>query len=169
MIQPMPEEAHLPELARSLRALGCAKGLAADSAHAAVFGPLLDARARAAAGRLDEALATFRGQVLAARIMSRTADAARAGVPDAARGRARVARAREALEPLHDALHTLDALVPALPTDVSTASSPAAAAWMAQLACVFRTADEACLAVARLLAEPDEPPARRGWLGRFGR
>lgn len=167
--QPMPEEARLPELARSLRALGCAQGPAAESAHAAVFGPLLDARARAAAGGLDDVLASFRGQVLAARIMSRAADAARAGVPDAARARARAARAREALEPVRDALHTLDALVPELTGDGSAASSPAAAAWTAQLARVFRVADEACGTVARVLAEHDDAPARRSWLGHFGR
>jgi hypothetical protein len=167
--QPMPEEARLPELARSLRALGCANGPGAESAHAAVFGPLLDARARAAAGGLGEALASFRGQGLAARIMSRAADAARAGVQDAAHGRARAARAREALEPLREALHTLDALAPALPGDSLAPASPAAAAWTAQLARVFRTADDACLALGRALAEQDELPARRGWLGRFGR
>lgn len=168
-IQPMPEESPLPELARSLRALGCAQGPAAESAHAAVFGPLLDARARAAAGGLDEALASFRGQVLAARIMSRAADAARAGVPDAAHGRARAARAREALEPLRDALHTLDALAPEPTAAVSAGSSPVAAGWTAQLGRVFQVADEACGALARVLAEQDEAPAPRGWLGRFGR
>jgi hypothetical protein len=165
----MPDEASLPELARSLRALGCAQGPAGESAHAAVFGPLLDARARAAAGGLDEALTSFRGQVLAARIVSRATDAARADAPDAAHARARAARAREALEPLRDALHALDALVPAHPADVSAASSPAVTAWMAQLARVFRAADEACGALARVLAEHDEIPVQRGWLGRFGR
>jgi len=170
MIPPMPEEAHLPELARSLRALGAARGAAAEAAHAAVFGPLLDARALAATRGLDGAVTVFRGQALAARIVARAADAARAEQVDAARGRARVARAREALEPLRDALHALDAVAPVLTADAGiSASSPAAAAWMTQLTRVFHLADEACVSLARVLAERDVAPVRRGWLGRFGR
>jgi O-acetyl-ADP-ribose deacetylase (regulator of RNase III) len=164
----MPDEARLPELARSLRALGAAHGDAAEAAHAAVFGPLLDARARAESGGIDGAIAVFRGQALAARIAARTTEAARDGVLDPARGRARVARAREALEPLRDALHVLDALTPAHSADVLTSTS-AAAAWTAQLARAFRLADEACVSLARVLAEHDDVPAPRGWLGRFGR
>lgn len=169
MTQPMPEEAPLPELARSLRALGAAHGAAAESAHAAVFGPLLDARAHAARGGIDGALAAFRGQALAARIVARASEAARAEEPDAARARARVARAREALEPLRDALHLLDALMPAPSDDMTMPSSSAPAAWTAQLARVFRVADEACGALTQVLAEPTGAPALRGWLGRFGR
>jgi hypothetical protein len=169
MTRPMPDGAQLPELARSLRALGCAHGPAAESAHAAVFGPLLDARAHAAADGLDAALAAFRGQALVARISSRALDAARAGELDAARARARAARAREALEPLRDALLALDALVPALAASSLAASSPAAAAWMAQLARVFRDADGACAALARVLDERDDAPLRRGVFARFGR
>lgn len=157
----MPEESALPELARSLRTLGAAHGAAAESAHAAVFGPLLDARARAAVSGLDGALAAFRGQALAARIMSRAAEAARASEADAARARARVARARDALEPLRDALHVLDAL--------ASPETPGAAAWTTQLARVFRIADEACVALARVLGEHEEVVVRHGWLGRFGR
>lgn len=164
----MPEEARLPELARSLRALGAAQGASAESAHAAVFGPLLDARALAATRGLDGAIAVFRGQALAARITARAAEAAREGEPDPARARARVARAREALEPLRDALYALDALTPPFIADVAT-SSPAAADWTSQLARAFRLADEACVALARVLAEHDEIEVRRGWLGRFGR
>jgi len=165
----MPESSQLPELARSLRALGIAHGAAAESAHAAVFGPLLAARAHAATGGFDEALSVFRGQALAARIVARAADAARADQADVARARARVARAREALEPLREALHALDSLASALPADVSAVSSPAAAAWTTQLACVFRKADEACDALTQVLAEPEVAQARRGWLSRFGR
>lgn len=167
MIQPMPEEARLPELARSLRALGAAHGVAAEAAHAAVFGPLLDARAHAAAGGIDGALAAFRGQALAARITVRTAEAARANEPDAARARARVALARETLEPLRDALQLLDATAPSFAADVPTSLS--AAAWMAQLARVFRIADEACFELTRVLSEPADAVERRGWFGRFGR
>lgn len=169
MIPPMPEPLHLPELARSLRALGNAHGAAAECAHAAVFGPLLDARAHAATGGFAEALAIFRGQALAARIGARAADAARADQADAARARARVARAREALEPLRDALHALDALALLLPTDLSVASSPAADAWTAQLARVFRVADEGCRTLTQVLAEQEPVELRRGWLPRFRR
>lgn len=157
----MPDEAGVPELARSLRMMGAARGAAAEAAHAAVFGPLLDARARAEVGGLDSALVVFRGQALAARIMARATEAARANEIDAARARARAARAREVLESLRDALHTLDALIPARATD--------AAAWTAQLARVFRIADDACVELVQVLAERDAVPARRGWLGRFGR
>ena len=169
MIQPMPEEARLPELARSLRALGAAHGAAAESAHAAVFGPLLDARAVAATRGLGEACAVFRGQALAARIVARAADAAREGELDAASARARVARAREALEPLRDALLALDTLVPPRATDATTSSPSASAAWQAHLLRTFRIADEACVALTRVLVKEDDVPVRRGWFGRFGR
>jgi len=165
----MPEPLHLPELARSLRALGTARGVAAESAHAAVFGPLLDARAHAATGGLGDALSVFRGQALAARIVARAADAARADQADVARARARVALAREALEPLRDALHALDALASVIPADLSAARSPAADAWMAQLACVFRTADEACRTLTQVLAKRESVEVRRGWLPRLRR
>lgn len=169
MIQPMPEEARLPELARSLRALGAAHGAAAESAHAAVFGPLLDARALAATRGLDEARAAFRGQALAARIVARAADAAREGELDAASARARVALAREALEPLRDALLALDTLVAPRVADATTPSSPVTTEWQAHLRRIFRIADEACVALTRVLAEHEEAPVRRGWFGRVGR
>jgi len=169
MTQPMPEEARLPELARSLRVLGAAHGAAAESAHAAVFGPLLDARALAATRGLDGAFAAFRGQALAARIVARAADAAREGQGDPARARARVARAREALEPLRDALQTLDALTPSLASKETSSPPSAAEPWTAQLARAFRLADEACVALTRVLAEHEEVVVRRSWLGRFGR
>jgi len=166
----MPEGAlGLPELARSLRALGTARGIAAESAHAAVFGPLLDARARAAAGDPDGVFAAFRGQALAARIAARASEAARTTESDAARGRARVARAREALEPLRDALHLLDALVPPVPSDAAAPSTSDMAAWTAQIVRVFRLADDACLELARVLDDRDLDAPRRGWFGRFGR
>ena len=169
MTQPMPEEARVPELARSLRALGAARGAAAESAHAAVFGPLLDARALAATRGLDDALAVFRGQALAARIMARAADAAREGQADPARARARVARAREALEPLRDALLALDALTPPHVADAVRWPETAAAQWTAQLARAFRVADEACVSLTRVLVEREAVEPRRGWRGRFGR
>jgi len=169
MTQPMPEEAGLPELARSLRALGAPHGAAAESAHAAVFGPLLDARALAATRGIDGAVAAFRGQALAARIVARAADAARDGQIDPARARARAACAREALEPLRDALYALDALAPSLAGNMAVSHASAATRWTAQLARTFRLADEACVALARVLAEHEEVVVRRRWLGRFGR
>lgn len=170
MTPPMPEEAlHLPELARSLRALGTARGAAAESAHGAVFGPLLDARARAAVDGLDGALAAFRGQALGARITARATEAARATESDTARGRARVALAREALEPLRDALYLLDALAPSHAAGETMSSSSPAAAWTAQLARVFRLADEACVELTRVLGDRDVDAPPRGWFGRFGR
>lgn len=165
----MPEDARLPELARSLRTFGAAHGAAAEAAHAAIFGPLLDARALAAARGFDGATSVFRGQALAARIIARSTEAAREGEADAACARARVARAREALEPLCDALRALDAMLPAAAADLGEHSMAAAAAWTAQLAHAFRVADEACAALAHVLAEHDDVVVRRRWFGRFAR
>jgi hypothetical protein len=166
----MPEDARLPELARSLRTFGAAHGAAAEAAHAAIFGPLLDARALAAARGFDGAMSVFRGQALAARITARSTEAAREGEADAARARARVARAREALEPLCDALRALDAMLPTPAADLGEHTMTAAAAgWTAHLAHTFRVADEACVALARVLAEHDDVVVRRRWFGRFAR
>jgi hypothetical protein len=165
----MPEEARLPELARSLRTFGAVHGAAAEAAHAAIFGPLLDARAVAATREFEGVMAVFRGQVLAARIVARAAEAAREGGADAARGRARVARAREVLEPLCDALRALDTLRPTPVADVDADAVSATAGWTKHLARTFRIADEACVALTRVLAEHEEVVGRRGWFGRFGR
>ena len=167
MIQPMPEELRLPELARSLRMFGAPHGAASEAAHAAVFGPLLDARVLAATDGFAGALSAFRGQALAARIVARASEAAREGEPDPARARARVARAREAVEPLRVALHALDALAAAA-SESLLPSSPHGVAWLAQLACVFRSADDVCTALARVLAEP-LGVAPRSWFGWRGR
>lgn len=167
MIPPMPDDVHLPELARSLRALGAVHGAAAEAAHAAVFGPLLDARVLAAADGFAGALSAFRGQALGARIVARAAEAAREGELDAAQARARVARAREAVEPLRAELRALDALAPAS-AEALTPASPEALAWLRQLTRAFRSADIACGALARVLAEP-VGAATRGWLGRLRR
>ena len=158
----------LPELARSLRALGAVHGAAAESAHAAVFGPLLEARARAASGGLEEAAEAFRGHALGARITARAADAARAGEVDAACARARVARAKEAVEALRLELHVLDTLARPGMANRLPSTLPSSLTWTEQLARVFRVADEACSALTVVLGVPVEP-AERGWLGRFGR
>jgi hypothetical protein len=159
----------LPELVRSLRSLGRPADAAAQAAHAAVFAPLLDARARATRGDAADALAAFRGATLAARIESLARAAATNGQSDPARGRARVAGTREELEPLRGELAQLDALASAAGRDGPR--SEAWRRWLDQLHRVFTAADAACDAIARLLAERTETPASpRGWFrGREGR
>ena len=162
----MPDKLRLPELARSLRALGAVHGASAESAHTAVFVPLLDARRIAETEGMAGALSAFRGHALGARIVARAAEAARVGELDAARARARMARAREAVEPLRAALSQLDAAVPS--ADRPSSAAPDTQAWLAQLTRVFRCADEACQALTLVLAEPvDAEP--RGWMGRLRR
>lgn len=161
----MPDPLVLPELARSLRAFGATRDPGGDAAHAAIFSPLLDARARAALGDADVALSALRGGVLAARIGARVADAARAGQRDAAAARARAARASELIEPLRAELLALDLLA----NEARGATNHAAGwqAWIAQLRRVFALADDACGALARLLGEPaaTAEPAPR-WFAR---
>jgi hypothetical protein len=153
----------LPELARSLRVLGTPRDAAAEAAHAAVFGPLLGARARASKGDAAAALAALRGRELMARIesLARAAAEAAPGL-DAARARARVAETAEILDPLRAAFVELDRLgAGATP---AAAASPEWERWVAQLRQVFAAADVACGALATLLASGDDAPARR-WFG----
>lgn len=163
----MPDALVLPELARSLRTLGAARDPASEAAHAALFTPLLDARARAATEDVEGALAALRGEPLAVRILARVADAAHAGETNQARGRARGARARELIEPLRAELASLDGLSAA--AHGADVTSPGWLAWVAQLRRVFATADDACRTLARLLAEPASTAPAHGWLGRLGR
>ncbi len=161
----MPEPLLLPELARSLRAFGVPRDAAGEAAHGAIFAPLLDARARAGQGDVDAALDALRGATLAARIGARVVEAASAAESDLPHARARGARAAELLEPLRAELATLDALAPQ--ARGSGADAPAWRAWVAQLRRVFASADDACRALARLLAEaPDAAPSSRRWFGR---
>ena len=161
----MPEPLVLPELARSLRTFGAPRDAAAESAHAAIFAPLLDARARAGLGDIDVALAALRGEALAIRIEARVSEVAAAKERDPAQARARSARATELMEPLRAALLALDAL--AARARGATTNETAWHAWVGQLRHVFASADEACRALARLLAEPRDEPARgRRWFGR---
>ncbi|HUQ45948.1 MAG TPA: hypothetical protein VM033_04820 [Gemmatimonadaceae bacterium] len=148
----MPDLLVLPELARSLRTFGATRDPAGDAAHAAIFSPLLDARARATLGDAEVALSALRGEVLAARIGARVAAAAGAGQRDAAAARARAAQAGELIEPLRAELLALDLLAnDALgPTNHGGGWQ----AWIAQLRRVFALADDACGALARLLGEP---------------
>ena len=155
----------LPELARSLRAFGAARGVTGEAAHAAIFGPLLDARARAGLGDVETALSALRGEALAVRIVARAAEAASAGQADPAHARARSARAGELIEPLRAELARLDLLAAA--ARGSSTGSDEWRTWVAQLRRVFASADDACRALDRLLAEtpPDATPARR-WFRR---
>jgi hypothetical protein len=154
----------LPELARSLRTLGRPRGAATEAAHAAVFAPLLDARARAAHGDAASAVGALRGAALAARIESLTRAAAAEGVTDPASARARSARAREALDPLRTELAALDLAAPDAAREGP--ASPAWQRWIDQLRRVFAAADVSCDALAMLLAERRETPPASGWLRR---
>jgi hypothetical protein len=161
----MPDPLILPELARSLRAFGAPRGADGDAAHSAIFAPLLEARARATLGDVDDALSAFRGGPLGTRIQARVAEAASAGQSDVAHARARAARATELLDALLAQLATLDAA--AVEVRGGTTEPAPWPAWVAQLRRVFATADDACRALARLLAErPPEPARTRRWFGR---
>src|SRR4051812_7302459 len=157
----------LPELARSLRVLGTPRDAGAEAAHAAVFGPLLGARARASRGDANAALAALKGEALSARIAALVGSAATGGLVEPARGRARAAEARELLNPLMEAFRELDRIAVEIPLAAAT-ESPAWSRWVEQLRRVFAAADEACGALGRLLAEEAEPPRRRGWFGGSG-
>jgi hypothetical protein len=144
----MPDAPNLPELARSLRSLGAQRDACAESAHAAIFLPLLDARARAAGKSTNVVLAALRGDALSARIEARAVDAAVQGIEQPARVRAISAQTAELVEPLRGALLGLDELAPAARED-----SVAWDAWVAQLRRVFAIADVACQALTQLLAD----------------
>ena len=161
----MPEPLLLPELARSLRSFGAPRDAAGDAAHAAIFAPLLEARARAGAGDVEAALSELRGATLATRIAAMATEAASAGQLDPARARARAARAAEMLDPLLNELGVLDVLAASARNRAS--ASDGWSAWVAQLRRVFESADDACRALALLLAE--RPPAAvrpRRWFRR---
>lgn len=161
----MPDPLQFPEIARSLRAFGAPRDAAGDAAHTAIFSPLLDARARAGLGDVEMALSALRGEALAVRIQARVAELASAGQTDVARARARAARASELLDSVLSELTALD--VSAAAARGGTSDSAGWKAWVAQLRRVFAAADDACRALARLLAETpgSAPPARR-WFGR---
>jgi hypothetical protein len=161
----MPEPILLPELARSLRAFGAPRDAAGEAAHSAIFGPLLDARARAGLGDVEAALSALRGETLAVRIAARAAEAASTGQVDPAHARARSARAGELIDPLRAELSRLDALAPS--ARGSSTDSEGWRAWIDQLRRVFAAADDACRGLTRLLSEPaaDVQPARR-WFRR---
>jgi hypothetical protein len=160
---PPPDALLLPELARSLRALGAPRDAAGEAAHAAIFAPLLDARARATTGDVEVALSALRGEALAVRIEARVTDAAESGETDPARARARAARARELLAPLRQEMRALDSLAASARGEGPTSASWQA--WVAQLRRVFASADDACRGLARLLSDPVSAHSARPWFG----
>lgn len=161
-----PSPFALPELGRSLRSLGSTREPCAEHAHAAVFGPLLDARAVAAeAATSAELLHAFRGRPIAARMERLVTEAAQAGVREPAVARARAARAMELMEPVLAALAELDARASELkhPSIRIDEYSP----FVAQLRSVFAAADAACGHLAQVLAEQSAQP-EKGWRRRGG-
>ena len=158
----MPDAPILPELARSLRSLGAQHDAAAEAAHAAIFLPLLDARARAAGASMEAVLAALRGDALSARVEAGAVDAAVQGVDQPAQARALSALTGELMEPLRAALLSLDALAPAARDDATGWD-----AWVAQLRRVFVSADVACQALARLLADRAATVASPRWFERL--
>jgi len=160
----MPDAPLLPELARSLRSLGAQRDAATDAAHAAIFVPLLDARARAAGTSKQKALAALRGQALAARIEAQVVDAAVQGIEQPALARALTAQSSELMEPLHRALVALDeAAAPAKESEAAWEE------WVARLRTVFASADVACQALAKLIATRQTRSATPRWFERTPR
>ena len=160
----MPDAPLLPELARSLRSLGAHRDAAAEAAHAAIFLPLLDARARASRASKESVLSALRGDALAARIEALAVDAAVQGIEQPALARALSAQSVELVEPLRVSLLALDrAAEPALTDDAGWD------AWVAKLRAVFLSADVACQALARLLATRQTRTAAPRWFERTPR
>lgn len=154
----------LPELARSLRALGARHDASADAAHAAIFVPLLEARGRAGAGSLDRMLAALRGESIAARIEKLAIAAGTSGVADPAQIRALTARTVELLEPIHGELALLDERAKELRDQESAWEG-----WVGQLRAVFASADVACGALARLIAERPVARPSGSWFAKGGK
>lgn len=159
----MPERPLLPELTRSLRALGADANEHATLAHHAVLQPLLDALA--AAHHADESgvLDAFQGATLANAIVEATCEAAQRDTNTTAQARSRSARAEDTVAPVVAALHALDMLAPDARRDGG--SSAAWEGWVEQLRAVFAAADRACGPLASLIGER-EPPIERRWRGR---
>jgi hypothetical protein len=160
----MREAPILPELTRSLRSFGAQRDAVSEAAHAAIFTPLLDARARAASAPMDAVLAALRGDALFARIEARAVDAAVQGVGLPARVRAITARVGELMVPLRAELLALDILAPAAGDGTEGWD-----AWVAQLRRVFASADVACQGLARILVDHVARDAAPRWFERTSR
>ena len=160
----MPDAPQLPELARSLRSLGVHRGATAEVAHAAIFQPLLEARAHAVGAQMDSVLAALRGDSLSARIEAQAVDAAVQGVEHPAIARALTAQTSELIEPLRAELLALDAAA-----SVARDGADGWNAWIAQLRRVFGAADVACQALSRLLANRETRSDAPRWFARSPR
>lgn len=160
----MPDGPVLPELARSLRSLGAQRNAAAEASHAAIFRPLLDARARASGATTDVVLSTLRGDALSARIEANAVDAAVVGIDQPSRIRALTAQTSELIEPLRSALLVLDGL-----SGGARDSSAGWDSWVVQLRRVFVAADVACQALTLLLQSRPPQISSGSWFGRMSR
>jgi 16S rRNA G966 N2-methylase RsmD len=160
----MPDPS-LPELARSLRSLGAARDPATEAAHDAIFAPLIAARVRAARAEGRDVVHSFRGATLLEAIERGARAAAAVGTERSAVARARSAAARDAIEPLRNALVTLDEGAAAAST--AGAHSAEWASWIAALRRAFTAADEACGRLARVLAEPPRQEGNGRWFSRY--
>ena len=156
----MPD-ASLPELARSLRALGAARDPATEAAHDAIFAPLIAARVRAARAEGHDVVHSFHGVALLEAIDRGVSTAACVGTDNPAVARARCASARDAIDPLRLALASLDSGAAAAAAAGPT--SPEWDAWIGALRRAFAAADEACGRLARVLAEPPQTEGDPGW------
>ncbi|MEO7712888.1 MAG: hypothetical protein ABIV10_08220, partial [Gemmatimonadaceae bacterium] len=143
----MPDPLALPEIARSLRFLGTPRDVTSESAHDAIFPPLL--AARAASGDMQLALSSFAGEALAATIEARASAAAQVHATDPAQARARSAQAIECLERLRDELLRLDRL--GRETRDRPADESRWERWIEQLRRVFMEADRACVHLSTVL------------------
>jgi len=159
----MPDPS-LPELARSLRALGAARDAATEAAHDAIFAPLIAARVRAARADGIDVVHSFHGASLLEAIERAVNGAAAIGTEDPAVARARSATARDAIEPLRSALRSLD--VHAAAASTSGSGSPEWTAWITALRRAFAAADEACGHLARVLADPPREERNGRWFRR---
>ena len=159
----MPDGPLLPEIARSLRSLGASRTPCDHEAHDAVFGPLIDARTRAASGSQEKALAALKGASLFTRIEGAAIAAVTREVRPAPRARAFTAEAREMLQPLQRALAAMD--------DAAAHARDGAegwALWVDALRAAFMRADSACEALSRMLAERDATHTPARWFKRGG-
>jgi hypothetical protein len=160
----MPDPS-LPELARSLRSLGAARDPATEAAHDAIFAPLIAARVRAARAEGRDVVHSFRGATLLEAIERSVNAAAAVGTESSAVARARSAAARDAIEPLRNALVSLDEGADA--ASAGGVSSPEWTSWISALRRAFAAADEACGQLARVLAEPPRQEGNGRWFSRY--
>jgi hypothetical protein len=151
----------LPELARSLRTLGAARGPAAQAAHDAIFPPLIAARLRASRAEGPDVVHSLHGATLAELIERAVVASATAGTTLPAMARARSAHARDLLDPLRRALAELDSRAPGAIAEGS--ASQAWNEWLDALRHTFEAADAACRALSDLLAQPSETRSRLPW------